>query len=209
MRWLLIWILSASTVWAGDGKPGKFDYYVLALSWSPNWCARTGDARGSDQCDAHHDHGWILHGLWPQYHKGYPNYCRTAEPAPTRSMTNAMSDIMGTSGLAWHQWRKHGVCSGLSAAEYYGLSRQAYGAVVRPAVFRSLNNAVKLPATVVEEAFLKDNPGLEPDMITITCKDGYIEEARLCFSRDLTPVPCGQDVVRDCKLNRAVFEAVR
>ncbi len=80
---------------------------------------------------------------------------------------------------------------------------------MRPAVFRSLNNAVKLPATVVEEAFLKDNPGLEPDMITITCKDGYIEEARLCFSRDLTPVPCGQDVVRDCKLNRAVFEAVR
>ena len=209
MRWLLIWVLTASTAWAGGDKSGEFDYYVLALSWSPNWCARTGDARGSQQCDARQDHGWILHGLWPQYHRGYPEYCRTSQPAPKRSMTNAMADIMGTSGLAWHQWRKHGVCSGLSAVEYYDLSRQAYGSVVRPAVFRSLSNSVKLPAAVVEEAFLEDNPGLEPDMITITCKDGYIEEARLCLSRDLTPVPCGRDVVRDCTLKRAVFEAVK
>ncbi|MEP1929997.1 MAG: ribonuclease T2 [Paracoccaceae bacterium] len=209
MRWLLIWIVSASTVWGGGDKSGDFDYYVLALSWSPNWCARVGDARNSEQCDTQHDYGWILHGLWPQYHRGYPEYCRTSEPSPSRSMTNAMVDIMGSSGLAWHQWRKHGVCSGLSAADYFNLSREAYGTIVRPLVFRHLDKAVKLPAKVVEDAFLKDNPALEPSMITITCKEGFIEEARICLSRDLTPIPCGQGVARDCTLERAVLDAVR
>jgi ribonuclease T2 len=105
---------------------GEFDYYVLALSWSPNWCALEGDTRDSAQCDARHDHGWIMHGLWPQLHRGFPSYCRTAERPPTRGMTAAMADIMGTPGLAWHQWKKHGSCTGLSATGYFDLSRQAY-----------------------------------------------------------------------------------
>ena len=121
MRALLIWLMLALPAMAQD-RSGEFDYYVLSLSWSPNWCALEGDARGSDQCDARHDHGWILHGLWPQYHRGYPEYCNTTERPPSRAMTRDMADIMGTSGLAWHQWKKHGVCSGLSASAYYALS---------------------------------------------------------------------------------------
>ncbi|GAB5435056.1 MAG: ribonuclease T2 [Falsiruegeria mediterranea] len=193
-----------------DGeKAGEFDYYVLALSWSPNWCATTGDARGSEQCDARHDYGWILHGLWPQYHQGWPAYCRTPHVAPSRRMTREMEDIQGSSGLAWHQWKKHGTCSGLSAAGYFALSREAFGKITRPEVFRKLDRSVKLPASVVEEAFLKANPQLEPDMLTITCRDGYIEEARVCLSKDLKPVPCGRDVIRDCTLDGAVFDPVR
>ena len=156
MRGVLIWLAMVSGAWAQD-RSGEFDYYVLALSWSPNWCAYEGDARGSDQCDARHDHGWILHGLWPQYHRGWPEYCKTAERPPSRAMTRDMADIMGTSGLAWHQWKKHGVCSGLSAPAYYALSREAYARVVRPPVFRKLDKTVKLPASVVEEAFLQSN----------------------------------------------------
>ncbi|GGX43601.1 ribonuclease T(2) [Tateyamaria omphalii] len=208
MRVVLIWLALAAGAWAQD-RSGEFDYYVLSLSWSPNWCAYEGDARGSDQCDARHDHGWILHGLWPQYHRGWPEYCQTAERPPSRAMTRDMADIMGTSGLAWHQWKKHGVCSGLSASAYYALSREAYGRVVRPPVFRKLDKTVKLPASVVEEAFLQSNPGLEPDGVTITCREGHIQEARICLSRDLDPVPCGQDVVRDCRAKDALFTPVR
>lgn len=208
MRVVLIWLAMATGALAQD-RSGEFDYYVLSLSWSPNWCAYEGDARGSDQCDARHDHGWILHGLWPQYHRGWPEYCKTAERPPSRAMTRDMADIMGTSGLAWHQWKKHGVCSGLSAAAYYALSREAYGRVVRPPVFRKLDKAVKLPASVVEEAFLQANPGMVPDGVTITCRDGHIQETRICLSRDLDPVPCGQDVVRDCRAKDALFTPVR
>ncbi len=207
MRFFVILLMWASLARAEGDKAGEFDYYVLSLSWSPTWCAIEGDARRSPQCDR--DHGWILHGLWPQYHRGWPSFCPTIQRAPSRSMTAAMADIMGTPGLAWHQWRKHGSCSGLSASDYYTLSRRAYEAVNRPEVFRKLDKPVKLPASVVEEAFLKANPAWQPDMLTITCKQGRIQEARLCLTKDLTPVPCGRDVVRDCQMEDALFDPLR
>lgn len=206
---LMIWSMTILPARADGEKAGEFDYYVMALSWSPNWCVLEGDAKGSPQCDPRHDHGWILHGLWPQFHRGYPSYCPTSERAPSRSMTRDMSDIMGTGGLAWHQWKKHGTCTGLSATQYYALSREAYATVIRPPVFRKLTKDVKLPASVVEQAFMQANPKLERDGVTITCKAGHIQEARICLSRDLTPVPCGQDVVRDCKMKDALFTPVR
>lgn len=209
MRYILVWLMMVNMAWADGETPGEFDYYVLSLSWSPTWCELEGDARQSPQCEARHDHGWILHGLWPQFHQGWPSFCRSPERPPSRSMTRDMADIMGTSGLAWHQWNKHGTCSGLSPADYYALSRDAYGKITRPSVFRKLDRAVKLPASVVEEAFLKDNPTLEPDGLTVTCKAGHIQEVRICLSRDLDPVPCGRDVVRDCTLKDALFTPVR
>lgn len=209
MRFLLSLLLWASMAQA-DGEPaGEFDYYVLALSWSPNWCALEGDAKGSPQCDEAEDFGWVMHGLWPQYHRGWPAFCRSSEPNPQRRLTQEMSDIMGTSGLAWYQWKKHGVCSGLSAADYYALSRRAYEQVERPAVFRKLKDPVRVPASVVEQAFLKANPTFEPDMITITCRQDRIQEARICLSKDLKPVPCGRDTARDCRLDNALFDPVR
>lgn len=209
MRWLFALLCSASIAQAQSHVSGEFDYYVLALSWSPNWCAIEGDARKSPQCDEDEDFGWVLHGLWPQYHRGYPADCRTTERPPSRQMTNEMADIMGTSGLAWHQWNKHGVCSGLSAPAYYALSREAYDSVERPEVFRKLTKPVKVPASLIEEAFLKANPTFEPDMVTVTCKDSRIQEVRVCLSKELEPVPCGQDVVRDCKMSDALFDPIR
>ena len=202
-------IAGAASVQAEGERAGVFDYYVVALSWSPNWCLREGDAKDSPQCDRGTGHGWILHGLWPQFHQGYPSYCQTIKRAPTRRMTADMSDIMGTGGLAWHQWKKHGSCTGLSATDYYALSRRAYAAINRPEVFRQLDRDVKLPAAVVEEAFLEANPAFEADGVTITCRADLIQEARICMSRDLDPVPCGQDVVRDCRMKDALFTPVR
>lgn len=204
---VLVAALSGATARAEGGKPGEFDYYVMSLSWSPNWCTLEGDARNAEQCDT--NAGWILHGLWPQFNRGWPSYCNSSERPPTRGMTAAMSDIMGSGGLAWYQWKKHGVCSGLSADAYYDLSRRAYDAITRPPVLRKLDKPVSLPATVIEEAFLKANPELSADMITITCEAGHIQEARICLSKGLTPVPCGRDVVRDCRLEDARFEPVR
>lgn len=209
MRWIAALILSAGIAFAEGERAGAFDYYVLSLSWSPTWCALEGDARGADQCDARHDWGWILHGLWPQYDNGWPSFCRTGERNPSRSQTAAMADVMASSGLAWHQWKKHGACSGLSAEAYFAAARAAYGSVNRPPVFRKLSEPVKLPASVVEEAFLKANPGLEPDMITITCKGARIQEVRLCLTKELEPRDCGADVVTDCTLDRALFDPVR
>lgn len=209
MRVFFVLLLWASAALADGEKAGKFDYYVLALSWSPTWCALEGDARNSPQCDETADYGWVLHGLWPQYHRGWPANCPTAERPPTRTMTEEMTDIMGSSGLAWYQWKKHGSCSGLSAPAYYALAREAYASVKRPDVFRKLKDPVKLPASVVEQAFLKANPGLAPDMLTITCRSGRIQEARVCLSKSLDPVPCGRDVVKDCQMKNALFAPIK
>ena len=204
----LLLVLAGPLAAEGE-RPGDFDYFVVSLSWSPNWCLREGDARGSEQCGPGSGHGWILHGLWPQYHRGYPSFCQTAQRPPSRGMTAAMADIMGTSGLAWHQWKKHGSCTGLSAPAYYALSREAYARIRRPAIFRDLKREVVLPAAVVEAAFLEANPGIEADGVTITCRDGAIQEARICLSKSLTPVPCGRDVMRDCTLDKALFTPLR
>jgi ribonuclease T2 len=208
MRFLLLLLLWPALLRAEGERAGDFDYYVLALSWSPTWCALEGAARDAAQCEASRDMGWVLHGLWPQYHRGWPSYCRTAARDPSRGETRAMADIMGDGGAAWYQWKKHGRCSGLASADYFALARAAYGSVTRPEVFRKLDRAVKLPARVVEDAFLKDNPDLTPDMITITCKAGRIEEARICLGRDLSPVPCGRDVIRDCALDDALLAPI-
>jgi ribonuclease T2 len=208
MRWLAALLASALPALAEGERAGDFDYYVLSLSWSPTWCALEGDARGSPQCDDDRDLGWVLHGLWPQYETGWPSNCPTTHRNPSRADTAAMADIMGTSGLAWYQWQKHGRCSGLSAGDYYRLSREAYGGVNRPEIFRQLERDVRLPAAVVEEAFLEANPGWRADMLTVTCKAGRIQEARLCLTRDLEPRDCAPDVVRDCTLPDALFEAI-
>ncbi|GIT87576.1 ribonuclease T2 [Roseobacter sp. OBYS 0001] len=209
MRWLIASLIAALPFAAQSDTTGTFDYYVLSLSWSPNWCALQGDVRGSDQCDERHDHGWILHGLWPQYESGFPDYCQTSERAPSRQMTAGMADIMGTSGLAWHQWKKHGTCAGLSAAQYFDTSREAYARINRPEILRRLSEPVRIAPQVVEQAFLEANPDLRPDQITITCRDGHIQEARICLTRALEPRQCGRDVIRDCSAKNALFTPIR
>lgn len=208
LRFLLPLLLSA-TLARAEGTAGEFDYYVMSLSWSPNWCALEGDARNSPQCEDGADFGWVLHGLWPQYERGWPDYCPTVRRNPSRADTAAQASLFGSSGSAWYQWNKHGRCSGLSADDYYALARIAYDRITRPAVLRDLDRAVTLPAALIEQAFLRDNPQLTADMITITCRSGRIQEVRICLTRDLDPRTCGADVIRDCTLDDALFDPLR
>ena len=206
---LLLLLALALPAHAEGEQAGDFDYYVMALTWSPNWCALEGDARDDDQCDARHAYGFTLHGLWPQYESGYPSGCRSAERDPSRAETGSMTDIMGSGGLAWYQWKKHGRCTGLTARDYFATARRAYGSVTLPDVFQRLNRSITLPAAVVEDAFVEANPALPRDAITITCEAGMIQEVRLCLTKDLSPRRCGDDVIRDCRIKDAVMAPVR
>lgn len=199
----------SSPAHAQDERAGDFDYYVLALSWSANWCAQEGDDRNDPQCEAGRGATWVVHGLWPQHETGWPSYCRTVERDPSRGETAAMADVFGGAGQAFYQWKKHGRCAGLSAADYYDTARRAFGSITLPPVFKALSKDVRLPAAVVEEAFIEANPGMARDQITITCSEGRIQEARICLTRDLAPRRCGDDVIRDCRMTDAVMEAVR
>ncbi len=202
-------LLAAAPAGAEADRAGDFDYYVLSLSWTPTWCALEGDARGSDQCDAGRGFGFTLHGLWPQREVGWPSDCRTAARPPSRAQTAAMADVMGSAGLAFYQWRKHGSCSGLDPAAYFAASRAAYDAVNRPALLRDLDREVTLPASVVEAAFLEANPEMTAESITVTCRSRRVQEVRLCLTRDLAPRACGADAAQDCTLDDALLSPVR
>jgi ribonuclease T2 len=103
-----------------------------------------------------------------------------------------MAEVMGSGGLAWHQWKKHGRCSGLPSEDYFALARRAYEtlALPRPAPPRP-------SAAAVEEALLLANRALSPEGVVVTCRDGRIAEARLCLTKQLAPRPCGPDVLGD------------
>lgn len=200
---ILVLCLSAGTAFGAN-----FTHYVLALSWSASWCALEGDDRDAAQCDPRHDFAFTLHGLWPQGERGWPEFCRTRERDPTRHETAAMADIMGSAGLAWHEWKKHGRCSGLSSEAYYALSRRAYEAIRQPEVLRELDRAVRIDPDVIEEAFIEANPGLDPADIAVTCDDGLIREVRICLTPALAPRACTPDV-RSCRAESAMLPPVR
>ncbi|QOL82413.1 ribonuclease T2 family protein [Pseudooceanicola spongiae] len=204
---VLTTLLLAPMAQAAD-VAGRFDYYVLSLSWSPGWCAAQGRAEGSAQCAPGAGFGWVLHGLWPQYEAGYPSDCASRLPDPSRAETAAMADIMGTGSLAWHEWKKHGRCSGLSAPDYFALSRRAFASVTRPPLLRAVPRDLRLPASTIEAAFLEVNPQLEADGVTVTCKAGRIQEARICLTKDLDPRPCAADTRRDCRAHDALFNSM-
>ncbi len=196
-------------VTAKEERAGEFDYYVMSLSWSSAWCELEGDDRADPQCDAGRGLTFVLHGLWPQYETGWPSYCRTLERDPSRGETAAMADIMGGAGLAFYQWKKHGRCSGLSAKAYFSSARQAFASIAIPPLFAKVRKDLTVPPDVIENAFLETNPQLGPDELTVTCSSGMIQEVRICLTRDLSPRRCGEDVIRDCRQQDTVLEAVR
>ncbi len=186
----LVAVVSAAV---SAARAQDFDYYVMALTWTPSWCLSEGDA-DAGQCDPARDLGFTLHGLWPQDDAGgWPEYCDAPRAAdPSRRQTAAMADIMGSGGLAWYQWKKHGRCSGLASEDYFARARRAYLALdlPRPA-------AARPSADAVEAALLAANPALAPEDVVVTCRAGRIAEARVCLTRDLVPRACGPDVARD------------
>ena len=215
----LLWLVIAAICFGGmaqaqgektrNNQAGDFDYYVMSLGWSSNWCALTGDARRDPQCDKGRGLTWTLHGLWPQYESGYPSDCRTVQNDPNRSDSAQMADIMGGAGLAFYEWKKHGRCSGLSAKAYYSTMRKAYIAVTIPPIFAKITKDLSVPASVIEDAFAESNPQIARDQMTVTCQSGMIQEIRICLTKDLEPRRCGADTIKDCTLKDAGLEAVR
>jgi ribonuclease T2 len=177
-----------------------FDYWLLALSWSPSWCL--GDGAGdAEQCDPSRDLGFTLHGLWPQYEDGWPEYCETDARDPSRRQTAAMADIMGSGGLAWYQWKKHGRCSGLAADGYFAAARRLYGALNL-----AVPDAPRASAAEIEAALLAANPALGPDAVIVTCGDGRLAEVRICLSPEFAPRRCAPDVERDACRTRGPLD---
>ncbi len=173
-------------------------YLLLAISWTPSWCVHEGDARGAARCADGADTGWLVHGLWPQHDAGgWPEFCDTPHPGPSRAETAAMIDIMGSDGLAFHQWRKHGTCTGLSSQTYFDQTRAAFAALSLPEFDAA--GAQITPSDLLAR-FRAANPEVDTDMAILTCRDGMAQEIRLCMTHDLEPRACDAALLeRNCR----------
>ena len=205
-------ILSASLAFAGErgATPGDFDFYVLALSWSPSYCAAEGADANPQQCDGDEAYAFVVHGLWPQYEEGYPEFCRFRGPdrVPDR-LVRASLDIMPSAGLIGHQWRKHGTCSGLGQDDYFALVRAARERVLVPSAFIAPEAAHTAEPERMETRFIDANPGLDPDGIAVTCGEGYLREVRICMTRELAFRACPEIDEKACRLPEALMPAPR
>src|SRR5690606_30788812 len=147
------------------GKPpvaasgSGFDFYVLSLSWSPTFCAEQGLDAPNLQCGADRDFAFIVHGLWPQFERGWPEFCDSGEPGRVPdALARTLRDIMPSPGLVGHQWRKHGTCTGLSQRDFLTAIREAYESVTIPGAYASAGKSVRADPDAVEADFLQSNP---------------------------------------------------
>ncbi len=202
---LLSWCGPASA--QHRAEPGAFDYYVLSLSWSPSHCARAKDEADPEQCGVDRRFGFIVHGLWPQYRDGgYPANCSRERSVP-REVVEQTLPVMPSAGLIRHQWRKHGTCSGLAAADYFARLRAAYARVTMPEALKVPGDGLSVPAGEVERLFIRANPGLEPESIAVICSKRAVTEVRLCLDKDLAFMPCGAKVVDRCRRDATLAAA--
>ena len=167
------------------GQPGSFDFYVLALSWSPTFCELKGEGRGDEQCRPGRKLGFVVHGLWPQYEQGFPTECGAYPRPPSRADLEEAEGVFPSAGLARHEWRRHGTCTGNSPGQYFRDARRALEQVTIPARFARGGGAQRLTPLDVERAFAEANPGLRTDMMAVACRRGLLEEVRICFERNL------------------------
>ncbi len=184
----------------GEGEePGRFDFYVLALSWSPSYCASVAPGRSPLQCDSGFPFGFVLHGLWPQYDRGYPSYCPFDEAGPSAATVADMLDIMPSEGLVRYQWRKHGQCAGIPAEDYFELSRRAFTSIAVPKLFSDPAGDLRLSAQEIEAAFLALNPDVSEQGLSLVCTKKGLSEVRLCLDKDLKPRTCAELERKDCR----------
>ena len=203
-------------------QPGQFDFYVLALSWSPSFCEASAERasrrdgksedsprpRANPQC-GERPYSFVVHGLWPQYERGFPRDCQVPAPRLNRDIMTSMLDLMPAQRLVYQQWDNHGTCSGLAAQAYFDLVRKARAAVKIPEAYSAPKSTMSVSPDEVEEAFVNANPGLARAGVAVTCGGPRLSEVRICMSKDLRFRDCAEIDRRACRRDKLVMPPVR
>ena len=213
LSFILLSVPAASAQNSNDtkaGTPGRFDFYVLALSWSPSFCEKQKPARRAKdpQCSGR-PFSFVVHGLWPQFEQGYPSYCQVPAPRLERALVDKALDLMPSRGLIYHEWDRHGTCTGLSAQAYFATVRKARAAVTIPPAYRELAQPLTVAPAAVADAFIKANPGLVRDDMAVSCDRTRLTEVRVCLSRNFSFRACPQIARRTCRRDSVSMPAVR
>ena len=214
---LLIGLAPAAARQRPHGESGKFDFYLLSLSWSPSYCdsvqerasGHRTEARPDQQCAGGRPYAFVVHGLWPQYEHGFPEYCQRPSPRLNRNIMRSMLDLMPAPGLIYNEWDKHGTCSGLSERAYFETIRKARAVIKIPPDFLQLSEPKTVAPSDIEDAFIKVNPGLSNAAIAVTCNRSRLSEVRICLSKDLQFRDCDEIDRRACRRDQVTMPPIR
>jgi ribonuclease T2 len=194
-------------------EPGQFDFYVLALSWSPSFCEESAERSpfrsGTDPQCGERRYSFVVHGLWPQYERGFPEFCQVPAPRLGRAIVSSMLDLMPSPRLIFHEWDAHGTCSGLSAPAFFEKVRKAYAQLKIPAQYLELTAPLIVTPDEVQDAFVKSNPGLTRAGISISCNSRRLNEVRICLGKDLQFRECSEIARRACRRDTLVMPPAR
>lgn len=189
---------------------GAFDFYVLALSWSPTFCEEQGEEGDREQCGIGRPYAFVVHGLWPQNERGFPSNCSSKfGDRIERRIADDMLDIMPSRDLVYHQWRKHGSCSGLSPDDFFALTRKAKEQITVPGEYVKLNAYKTVSPGEVERRFIASNLSLQQNAIAVTCSNRYLKEVRICMDKSLKFRPCPEVDSESCRAAKTVMPPVR
>jgi ribonuclease T2 len=194
-----------------QNEPGQFDFYVLSLSWSPSFCAANAERsfrRPDPQCGPR-PYSFVVHGMWPQYDRGFPEFCQVPAPRLGRNIVSSMLDLMPSPRLVYHEWDRHGTCSGLSQSAYFDTIRKARAVVKIPPQYLELHSPQTVTPDEVEDAFVAANPGLTREGISVTCGGRRLDEVHICLSRTLQFRDCPEVERRSCRRDRLLMPPVR
>lgn len=175
-----------------SGSSSEFSYYLLVLSYAPDFCDEPGGTKDPRECGAGRQLGFVVHGLWPQSEDSRgPERCAPASPV-SRAIIEATLNYIPTESLIQHEWAAHGTCSGLSAADYFAALRKARDSVKIPAELNQPSRKIRLSPDRIEGEFAAANPGLPKYAVRVSCyRDDELQEVRVCFNKDLSPRGCG------------------
>lgn len=195
---------------ARPNEAGQFDFYVLSLSWSPSFCAAAAERHRAPatQCGAR-PYSFVVHGLWPQYDKGFPEYCQVPAPRLDRAIVSSMLDLMPAPHLIFNEWDRHGTCSGLSAQAYFDLVRKARAAVKIPPEYANLQQPLSVTPAAVEDAFIKANPDLSRNGMAVGCNKKRLTEVRICLSKELKFRNCAEIARGNCRREQLIMPPLR
>lgn len=198
---------------AKEQRAGQFDYYVLALSWSPSYCAGEAGQQDAQQCAPGRRFAFVVHGLWPQYAKGWPEYCENREDWVPQKLIDGMMDIMPSKKLIIHEWKKHGTCSGLSQADYFNSARQIFEDLRIPARYLSPQALVTVTPEQLATDFVKSNKGMTADMLSVQCGNATgqsrLSELFVCVNKAGSFAACGANEKRQCRAKTIVLPPVK
>lgn len=194
MQRLAVLAFLSALLTLGAGSPSRaetpvataaFEYYVLALSWSPGFCELGGARKSPRQCAPGSGYGFVVHGLWPDVRVGPdPADCDSDADVSSVDLAGARG-IYPTDGLAAYEYRKHGACTGLDPSDYFAAVRVARDGIVIPPELQGARGWRRMGPEAIRQAFIGVNANMRTDNIAVTCAGGQLVDIRVCLSKTL------------------------